>query len=141
MRVFSSRPGGWTVDHEVAGRHGETVGWRQAPVVIAWRAAHALIAVGFLTSIGHVWWCGLTGRKGPFLRPAVGALVAEGACVIGNHGDCPLGKLGDRVGDPVPLFELVLSPVAARRAVPALGAVTVAGFCLVGTRSWRGRWD
>jgi hypothetical protein len=49
-----------------------------SPAVIAWRLAHALIAVGFLASIGYVWWCALTGRKGKFLAKAVGALVAEG---------------------------------------------------------------
>ncbi len=31
-------------------------------------------------------------------------------------------------GDPVPLFELVLSPRAAKRAVPVLGAVAAAGI-------------
>ena len=52
-----------------------------------------------------------------------------------NHGDCPLGGLGDRVGDPVPLFELVLPPRAARLAVPALGVVTAAGVALLVLRS------
>jgi hypothetical protein len=39
--------------------------------------------------------------------------------------------LQDRLGDPVPLFELVLSPSAARRAVPVLGAITAAGIGLL----------
>jgi hypothetical protein len=51
--------------------------------------------------------------------------------VTANRGDCPLGGLQDRLGDPVPLFELVLSPSAARRAVPVLGAVTAAGIGLL----------
>jgi hypothetical protein len=42
-----------------------------------------------------------------------------------------------RLGDPVPLFELVLPPNAARRAVPALGLVTVAGLMLLARRSPR----
>jgi hypothetical protein len=58
---------------------------------------------------------------------AVHALIAEGALVAANHGDCPLGPLQDRLHDPVPLFELVLSPAAARRAIPALGVVAGAG--------------
>ena len=51
-----------------------------------------------------------------------------------NRGDCPLGPLGDRLGDEVPLFELVLSPAAARRAVPVLGRVAAAGIALLGLR-------
>jgi hypothetical protein len=107
------------------------------PAVVAWRAAHALIAIGFLASIAYVWWCALSGRRGPLLRLAIATLAGEGALVVANRGDCPLGPLGDRVGDPVPLFELVLSPRAARRAVPVLGAVTAAGIGLLAARSRR----
>ena len=41
------------------------------------------------------------------------------------------GPLQDRLDDPVPLFELVLSPRAAKRAVPVLGAVAAAGIGLL----------
>jgi hypothetical protein len=64
----------------------------------------------------------------------VAALLTEGAVVAANHGDCPLGPLQARFGDPVPLFELVLPPTAARRAVPVLGLVTVAGLTLLAHR-------
>jgi hypothetical protein len=87
--------------------------------------------VAFLGAIAYVWWCALTGRRDRPLRLAVAALVAEGAFVAANHGDCPLGPLQERLGDPVPLFELALSPAAARRAVPALGLVTGAGLVLL----------
>lgn len=98
------------------------------------RAAHAAVSVGFLSAIAYVWWCGLTRRRGPLLRACVTALACEGAAVAANGGDCPLGGLQGRVGDPVPLFELVLSPRAAKAAVPALGAVTAAGVALVALR-------
>lgn len=111
---------------------------RMTPAVLVWRAGHGLIAIGFLVSIGYVWWCALTGRRGRWLRPAIGALIGEGVLVVNNGGDCPLGPLGDRLGDPVPLFELVLSPRVARRAVPALGAVTAAGLGLLAARALRG---
>jgi hypothetical protein len=52
-----------------------------------------------------------------------------------DRGDCPLGAVGERIGDPVPLFELVLTPRAARRAVPVLGGVTAAGFGLLAIRA------
>ena len=95
--------------------------------MILWRSGHAVIAVGFLFSIGYVWWCAITRRRGPLLCGAVGALIAEGVLVAANRGDCPLGPLGDRIGDEVPLFELVLPRRAAKAAIPVLGAVAGAG--------------
>ena len=105
------------------------------PAVVTCRVAHASIALGFLSSIAYVWWCAISYRRGPLLRLAVTALLAEGLVVTANHGDCPLGPLGDRIGDGVPLFELVVSPRAARLAVPALGVVAAAGISLLGVRS------
>ena len=107
---------------------------RLSPAALAFRIGHAAIALGFLTAIGDVWWCALTGRRNRALRVAVGALAAEGAFVAANHGDCPLGPLQERVGDPVPLFELVLSPAGARRAVPTLGLVAAGGVLLCRVR-------
>src|SRR5206468_11923554 len=97
----------------------------------AFRAFHGLVAVAFLVAIGYVWWCALTGRRDRWLRVAVAALATEGAFVTANHGNCPLGPLQDQLHDPVPLFELVLSPTAARRAVPVLGAVAAVGILLL----------
>ncbi|MGV1048495.1 MAG: hypothetical protein ACOYD4_08240 [Solirubrobacterales bacterium] len=105
-----------------------------SPAIVAWRAAHGLVALAFLASIAQVWWSALSRRRGRLLRAAVIALAAEGAVVAANHGDCPLGPLGERIGDPVPLFELVLPPRAARLAVPALGAIAGAGLLLLVAR-------
>jgi hypothetical protein len=105
------------------------------------RAGHGVIAGAFLSAIGYVWWCVLTGRRDRWLRLAVGGLVTEGAVVAANHGDCPLGPIQQRLGDPVPLFELVLSPEAARGAVPALGAVTAIGLALLARPLSRPRRD
>jgi hypothetical protein len=110
----------------------------QTCAVLLWRTAHGLIAIGFLASIAYVWWSALTGRRGRWLWPAISALVGEGVLVVINGGDCPLGPLGDRLGDPVPLFELVLSPRAARRAVPTLGAVTAVGIGMLAARARSG---
>jgi hypothetical protein len=117
-----------------AGHTPGMAGGRLSPAARAFRAAHAAITIAFLAAIGYVWWCALTGRRDRRLRLAVGALVAEGAFVTANHGDCPLGPLQQRLGDPVPLFELVLSPAAARRAVPTLGLITAAGLGLLARR-------
>src|SRR5687768_5707550 len=90
-----------------------------------------------LTDIAYVWWCALTGGRGRLLRIAVTGLLGEGAVVVANHGQCPLGPLQERLGDPVPLFELVLSPRAAHRAVPVLGGI--AGVPMV-VLAWRWIW-
>jgi hypothetical protein len=98
---------------------------------LAFRTLHAAITAAFLSAIGYVWWCALTGRRDRWVRLAAVALVTEGAFVGANGGDCPLGPLQDRLGDPTPLFELVLSPAAARRAVPVLGTIAAAGIALL----------
>jgi hypothetical protein len=104
---------------------------------MSFRAFHAAIAVEQLLAIAYVWWCALSGRRDRLLRIAVATLIAEGVFVTANRGDCPLGPLQDRLGDPVPLFELVLSPRAAKRAVPTLGAITAAGLVLLVVRGPR----
>jgi hypothetical protein len=102
-----------------------------SPAAIVFRTVHAVIALVFLGEIAYIWWCALSGRRDRRLRVAVGSLVAEGAMVGANHGDCPLGPLQDKLHDPVPLFELVLSPRAAKRAVPVLGGITAVGVALL----------
>jgi hypothetical protein len=104
---------------------------RLSPAARAFRIGHGAISIAFLMAIVYVWWCALTRRRDRGLRAAVGALVIEGAFVAANRGDCPLGPLQARLGDPVPLFELVLSPKAARLAVPTLGLITTAGLVLL----------
>jgi hypothetical protein len=101
---------------------------------VAFRSLHALIAVGELLCLGHVWVCAVTRRRDPLFRLAVGVLLAEGGGLVVGRGNCPLGPLQDRLGDPVPLFELVLPPRAAKAAVPLLAGVAVSGIALAGAR-------
>jgi hypothetical protein len=100
----------------------------------ALRAGHAAIAVVELACLGHLWRCAITRRRDPALRVAVGALVAEGVALIIGRGNCPLGPLQDRCGDPVPLFELVLPPRAAKAAVPVLTGAALGGLALLVAR-------
>jgi hypothetical protein len=104
---------------------------------MSFRVFHAAIAVEQLLAIAYVWWCALSGRRGRLLHMAAASLIGEGVLVSANRGDCPLGGLQERLGDPIPLFELVLSPRAAKRAVPTLGAITVAGLVLLVVRGPR----
>ena len=99
-----------------------------------------IAAVG-LGSVGYVWVCALTGRRDGVLGAALAALTVEGIAVLAGRGDCPLGPLQQRLGDPAPLFELVLPPRAARAAFPVLVAVTVGGVIALwsnsGAMAWR----
>ena len=70
----------------------------------------------------------------PVPRAAIAGLSLEGVGLIIGRGNCPLGPVQDRLEDPVPLFELVLPPRAAKAAVPALTAVAALGMALVAAR-------
>jgi hypothetical protein len=117
--------------------HNPTPAMKLSRAALAFRTFHAAVAAEQLLAIAYVWWCALTGRRDRLLRIAVATLIGEGVLVSANHGDCPLGGLQERLGDPVPLFELVLSPRAAKRAVPTLGAITAAGLVLLVIRGRR----
>jgi hypothetical protein len=62
---------------------------------------------------------------------AIVFLVAEGAALVVGRGNCPVGPLQERWGDPVPFFELLLPPRAAKAAIPILAIVSVAAILAV----------
>jgi hypothetical protein len=95
------------------------------------RALHTLIAVADLAGLGYVWTCAVAKRRDRLLDVSVAALLIEGAALVVGRGNCPLGPLQTRLGDPVPLFELVLPPRAAKAAVPILAAISIAGISMV----------
>jgi hypothetical protein len=86
---------------------------------LAFRAAHTAIAVEQLLAIAYVWWCALSGRRDRPLRIAAATLIGEGVLVAANRGDCPLGGLQERLGDPVPLFAVLTVPAAEPRKMHA----------------------
>jgi hypothetical protein len=90
-------------------RHNPRLEMKLSRAAMSFRVFHAAIAVEQLCAIAYVWWCAITGRRDRLLRVAVATLIGEGVLVAANRGDCPLGGLQERLGDPVPLFELVLS--------------------------------
>jgi hypothetical protein len=107
---------------------------RPTLAVVLWRGFHAALALGFLGAIAEVWRAALSGRRSRRTTLAAASLLAEGAVVAANGGDCPLGPLGDRIGDETPLFELVLPPRAAKAAVPVLGLIAGTGILLAAIR-------
>ncbi|MCJ7710615.1 MAG: hypothetical protein MUQ32_07245 [Chloroflexi bacterium] len=100
------------------------LGWRAR----AWRVLHAVWSVTQLWCLGDIWVSALKRRRSPLLWAGVAFLGVEGAALIVGHGDCPVGPLQAEWGDPVPFFELVLPPRAAKAAVPLLAAVSIAGI-------------
>jgi len=103
---------------------------RLAGGALALRAGHVAVALVEIACLGYVWSCALTGHRDRLLTGAIGVLGAEGAGLVAGRGNCPLGPLQQRLGDPVPLFELVLPPVWARRAIPILTGVAAVGVAL-----------
>lgn len=97
----------------------------------ALRIGHAAIAVAGLSSLVYIWFCALTGRRDRVLGAALAALSLQGVAILIGRGNCPLGPLQQRLGDPAPLFELVLPPRAAKAAIAALAAVALGGIALL----------
>jgi hypothetical protein len=101
----------------------------------AFRVIHTAIAFIDLAALGYIWRCAITRRRGRMLTASAAALLLEGGALVVGRGNCPLGPVQTRLGDPVPLFELVLPPRAAKAAVPVLAAVSVTGLALVAIRT------
>lgn len=97
----------------------------------AFRVAHAGFSVLQLASLGYVWFCAATRRRDRVLTVSSAALLLEGAALGAGRGDCPFGPFQAKLGDPVPLFELLLPKRAAKAAIPVLFMVAVAGLAAV----------
>jgi hypothetical protein len=114
---------------------GTKPGWHDLPpAALAFRAAHIVYGVGGMASFGYLWACALTRRRNRKLALAIGFLALEGAALVVGRGNCPFGALQRRLGDDVPMFELFLSPRAAKAAVPVLAGLSLAGMALVAFR-------
>ncbi len=94
----------------------------------AFRVAHAAFSILQLAALADVWFCALTRRRDRALAISAAALLLEGAALVIGRGDCPFGPLQAKLGDPVPLFELVLPKRAAKAAIPVLLVIAVSGL-------------
>jgi hypothetical protein len=100
----------------------------------AWRVVHAAWSVAQLWCLGDIWVSAVTHRRSPRLWAGVTFLCVEGAALVVGHGDCPVGPMQAEWGDPVPFFELVLPPRAAKAAVPVLAVASVVGIVALALR-------
>jgi hypothetical protein len=109
--------------------------WSDLPASAkAFRVAHATWAVVSLICLGVVWHRALRGGWDRRLVASVAWLSIEGVALVAGRGDCPFGPMQARLGDPVPLFELVLPPRAAKAAIPILAIASVAGIAAAAVR-------
>ena len=90
-----------------------------------------------MASLGYIWLSAVTRRRDRLLTASVVFLSLEAAALVVGRGNCPFGPLQTRLGDPVPLFELVLPPRAAKAAIPALVLASVGGMVAVAVRGQR----
>jgi hypothetical protein len=100
----------------------------------AWRVTHASWSVAQLAALGYIWACAIRRRRTPALWAGVAFLFAEGGGLVIGRGNCPMGARQAEWGDPVPFFELVLPPRAAKAAVPALAGISIAGIVALAVR-------
>jgi hypothetical protein len=98
------------------------------------RVAHAAWGGVALAALGYIWACAAGRRRGRALYASAAFLSVQGGALIVGRGDCPFGPLQASWGDPVPLFELVLPPRAAKAAIPVLLLITLAGLAAVVAR-------
>jgi hypothetical protein len=85
-----------------------------------------------------MWACVISRRRGPYLRAAITFLLVQGVALLIGRGNCPVGPLQRRLGDPVPMFEVVLPPRAAKAAMPVLLVVAAIGIFATVLRPPRG---
>jgi hypothetical protein len=101
---------------------------------------HAGWSVAQLAALATIFGAVARRRRGPGVWACVGFLLLEGAGLVVGRGDCPMGRVQERWGDPKPFFELFLPPRAAKAAVPVLAMVASAALLGLAVRSPGLRW-
>jgi hypothetical protein len=110
--------------------------WASLPVrAKAFRIAHVAWGVVALGALAHIWASAIRGRSSGSAWASVAFLLAQGFALVIGRGNCPFGPFQRRLGDPVPMFELVLPPRAAKAAIPVLSWVSAAGIAALVVRS------
>jgi hypothetical protein len=93
-----------------------------------WRLVHASWSVAQLACLCLIWSRVFTRRRDRATWASAAFLALEGAFLAVGGGNCPMGAVQESWGDPVPFFELLLPPRAAKAAIPVLAIVSLAGI-------------
>jgi hypothetical protein len=108
---------------------GYRIPWAELPLgAKAFRLAHVAFGIVNMAGLGYVWLSAAKRRRDRWLGAFVAVLCGEGIALLIGRGNCPFGQFQRSLGDPVPMFELVLPPKAAKAAIPILAVVTFCGF-------------
>ena len=108
------------------------VSWTELPNrAKAFRAAHVVFGIANIAGLGYVWLSALRRTRDRWLAASVALLVSEGIALVIGRGNCPFGPFQRSLGDPVPMFELILPSKAAKAAVPILTVVSLTGLSAV----------
>jgi hypothetical protein len=78
--------------------------------------------------LAWIWRAALLRRRDRAVYASAALLLTEGVALVVGRGNCPFGPFQARLGDPVPMFEWVLPPRAAKAAIPALTTVALASL-------------
>jgi hypothetical protein len=116
-------------------RPAETTWALLSPAARGFRVVHTVWSVFGLASLAYIWSCAVRQERNRRTLAAMTFLIVEGGALVIGRGDCPCGPLQRDLGDPTPLFELVLPPRAAKAAIPLLTAVALAGMAAVLVRA------
>jgi hypothetical protein len=92
------------------------------------RVAHGVWGAFNLIGLALIWRAAVVRRRTPAVYASSALLAAEGLALVVGRGNCPFGPFQARLGDPVPMFEWVLPPRAAKAAIPVLAVITLAGL-------------
>ncbi len=112
--------------------------WKSLPRgAKAFRITHIAWGAVAMSALGYIWMCAIVQRRDRYVLAAIAFLLVQGVALVVGRGNCPFGPFQRRLGDPVPMFELVLPPRAAKAAIPVLLVVTIAGMVAVVTRTTR----
>ena len=107
----------------------EVVGWSELGLgARMFRIAHGVWGAINLAGLAYIIWLAARRRRDRAAYVSAGVLAAEGVALIIGRGDCPFGDFQARLGDPVPMFEWVLPPRAAKAAIPVLTIVALIGL-------------
>jgi len=99
----------------------------------SWRIAHATWSVAQLGCLALMWHRVFVRRRDRATWLAAGLIAVEGGALVVGRGNCPMGAMQEEWGDPVPFFELLLPPRAAKAAIPVLAVLSglaIAGLML-----------
>ena len=119
----------------VAAAAGARPGWAElGSGARLFRIAHGVWGIFNLAALSWVWRSAAVRRSDRLLVGSLALLGTEGVALVIGRGNCPFGPLQTRLGDPVPMFEWVLQPRAAKAAIPVLAIVTLAGFAALALR-------